>query len=118
MNGPRIENSDRGFTVSKSLGWTMAVGLISAGLYLGGQLQGTHKQQEMVLVKLGEIEDRQQGNQARSESARAGLDARLRAVETTRAADNAEIIGLRRDLGEFRAELRQVITELRREVRP
>lgn len=31
----RIENSDRGVTLNKSLAWTVGCGLIGAGLYVG-----------------------------------------------------------------------------------
>lgn len=35
---PMIENSDRGITLNKSLAWTMATGLLLAGLWLGVQM--------------------------------------------------------------------------------
>lgn len=38
MNKPMIENSDRGITINKSLAWTMVVGLLGAGLWLGAQM--------------------------------------------------------------------------------
>lgn len=33
-----IENSDRGITLNKSLAWTVACGLVGAGLWVGGQV--------------------------------------------------------------------------------
>ncbi len=32
---PMIESSDRGITLNKQLAWTIGVGLIGAGLYVG-----------------------------------------------------------------------------------
>lgn len=113
MTGPKIENSERGITLNKSLAWTMVVGFLTAGLYLGGELQQAHSQQEAVLQKLTAMQVSQAEAERRGETARQILDNRLRVVETTRAADNAEIIGLRRDLSEFRVELREALAALR-----
>lgn len=113
-NAPRIENADRGITLNKSLAWAMVVGLLGAGLFVGREVQGAQEQQEMVLEKLSHIEQSQALAQTRNETARGQLDARLRAVETMRANDSAEITGLRRDLSDFRLELREAVAAITR----
>lgn len=98
-----IETSDRGITISKSLAWTMIAGLIGAGVWMGSNLSGTKTLLETISTQQGDARDE-----------RLRLEARLRAVEASRASDAVELSGLRRDLTEFRAELRDVAALLRR----
>ena len=105
-----IENSDRGITVNKALAWTIVSGLLAGGFFMGSELAST----KAILTEL-----KQGSESSRLEMKRVtdGIDARLRAVETSRASDATEIIGLRREIGDFRGEVRE-LTRLLREIRP
>lgn len=109
MNKPMITNEDRGITLNKSLAWTIGVALVSVGLFVGMELAATRTQQKNILEQLQAMQQASQTRQSEAALARSQLDTRLRAVETTTAADRSEITALRRELGDFRTELRQTV---------
>jgi hypothetical protein len=101
-----IENSDRGITVNKGVAWTIVTGLVAGGIWLGAELAGT----KAALVNLNAmLVDQQREGRIRNDA----LDLRVRTLETTRATDASEIVALRRDLSDFRQELRAVAALLR-----
>jgi hypothetical protein len=105
-----IENSDRGITVNKALAWTIVTGVLAGGFYMGSQLASTS-------AILQEIKAGSENSRIEMKRVTDGIDARLRAVETARASDATEIVGLRREIGDFRGEVRE-LTRLLREIRP
>lgn len=56
MNRPMIENNDRGITVNKSLGWTMAVGVLIGGIWIGTETSRTKEAIQNISER--QIEDR------------------------------------------------------------
>ncbi len=72
-----IENSDRGITLNKSLAWTMACGLIGAGLYAGIQMTNlTSKVDEVSRIGDRAGHDRRQ------------IEIRVRSLEQSKARDD------------------------------
>lgn len=57
MNKQMIENSERGITIAKPLAWTMLVGLVGAGWFLGERMQQVHS--GIVSLEQRQVEDRQ-----------------------------------------------------------
>jgi hypothetical protein len=106
MTKPMIENSDRGITVNKTLAWTIVTGVLAGGFYMGSELASTSA--ILQEIKLGAEKSRTEMKQVTD-----GIDARLRSVETSRASDATEIAGLRRDIGDFRSEVRELTNLLR-----
>lgn len=113
MNKPMIENSDRGVTLNKSLAWAIICGLIGAGLWVGLQVQAATSGIQNLSDSIAEIKADATTQQAVERQRRTEVDARLRVLETTRAADATEISALRRDLTDFRKELREAVSVLR-----
>ena len=73
----RIENSDRGVTLNKSLAWTMAVGLITASLFTGIQMASvTSKLDEVSRIGDRAAHDRRQ------------IEIRVRSLEQSKARDD------------------------------
>lgn len=110
MAKPMIENSDRGITVNKALAWTIVTGLLAGGFFMGAELASTK-------AILTEIKQGSESSRVEMKRVTDGIDTRLRAVETARASDATEIVGLRREIGDFRSEVRE-LTRLLRELRP
>lgn len=110
MSRQMIENSDRGITVNKALAWTIVCGLIGGGFFMGAELASTK-------AILTEIKQGSENSRMEMKRVTDGIDVRLRAVEMNRASDATEIIGLRREIGDFRGEVRE-LTKLLREIRP
>lgn len=113
MNNRIIENSDRGITLNKSLAWTIAITFLAGAFWVGVQVtnasNGIHSLSESIQDLRAEATIRQEADRKQ----RIEVDLRLRSLETTRAADASEITALRRDLTDFRTELRETISVLR-----
>lgn len=92
-----IESSDRGLTVSKSLAWTMALGLL--GLGMSGGLQVA-----TISAQLGSIAE-QVGGAAKS---REQIDARLRVLETARARDDERFSSILTFMAQIDARLERM----------
>ncbi|MBI6628313.1 hypothetical protein JAO82_00325 [Pontibaca sp. S1109L] len=72
-----IENSDRGITLNKALAWTMASGLIAAGLYVGLQVATLSTRiDEASRASLAATGERQQ------------IEVRVRSLEQSKARDD------------------------------
>lgn len=108
-----VETSKQGITIDKSLAWTMVVGLISAGIYLGSEMRHSRTQLEGVMMQLNEM--KLTSTQFRSEQVRAAaeLDGRLRVVETMRASDSTELNAIRREMTDLKTDIRVLSTDLR-----
>lgn len=52
-----IEQTDRGITLNKSLAWTMAVALVSAGIWVGAQLSSTQTALQGVRAELSSLRE-------------------------------------------------------------
>ena len=111
-----IENSDRGITLAKPLAWTILVGLIMAGLMVGTTAGSVKSELTAVARSLAEIQSAQAVREQRDREDREALESRLRAVETSRAQDASEIGALRRDLSDFRTELKDATSLLRQAI--
>jgi len=99
----RIENSDRGITLNKGLAWTMACGMVGAGLWVGMQLAS-------VTTKMDQISD----VSVEAASARLSLEVRIRSLENTMAQTRVQFETLYQSLQEIKADQRESTTLLRR----
>lgn len=106
-----IENSDRGFTINKGLAWTMMTALLVAGVWLGSEITSTKVALTNTDQSFREVKDDLAALRAR-------VDDRLNLVEVSRARDGGELQALRRDLTDFRAEMRELKTLLQRVTHP
>lgn len=100
MNGPRINNDDRGITINKQLAWAMILGLVGAGIWLGTETASTKSM-------IQSLADQQTQRHAETLSQRRETDSRLRALESSRATADSELGALRRDFNEWRSETRR-----------
>ncbi len=73
-----IENSDRGITLNKSLAWTVACGLVGAGLWVGVQVATLRGQ----TTNLAHTIDALRIDLTASEARQNALTSRVRANET------------------------------------
>jgi|SRR6056297_1535185 len=92
MNKPMIENSDRGITINKSLAWTMVVGLLGAGLWLGTQMAEVRTSLDVLNERQSEDRVSIQQNLQRINDLRrseARVDQRLISIE--RSVTNTEV---------------------------
>ena len=91
---PVIENSDRGITLNKQLAWTIGVGLIGAGLYVGLTIATLSTQVE-------------QGRAAWQEAAaaRSQLEVRVRSVEINQASQTSDLRTIQIGISEIKASL-------------
>ena len=84
MNGPRINDDDRGITLNKPFAYAIALGLLSGGLWLGTEVVGTKRMVE-------DLRDAQTAQNEDRQSYRRDVDQRLRALETSRAGDDQRL---------------------------
>ena len=103
----RIENSDRGITLNKSLAWTMAVGLITGSLWLGSSMGDISRRMDQ-FAEVSSI----------GFSERAELEIRVRALENSMAQSRVQfeaiygaIQDLKTDQREITNLLRQIVNE-------
>lgn len=83
MNG-RVTPDGRGFTIDKSLAWTISTALLIGGIWLGSEVLGTKRVvQDLSAGLASQADDRAQY--------RRDTDARLRSLETDRAADSRDL---------------------------
>ena len=102
-----IENSDRGITLNKSLAWTMAVGLITGSIWLGGNMASVSARMDQ-FAEVSSI----------GFSERAELEIRVRALENSMAQSRVQfeaiygaIQDLKTDQREITNLLRQIVNE-------
>jgi len=74
-----IENSDRGITLNKSLAWTVACGLIIAGLWVGGQVASLRGETQVLSQTINGL----RVDLTASETRQTALTVRVRATETS-----------------------------------
>lgn len=108
MNAPRIQSDERGVTLNKSLAWTVVVGLLMAGIWMGTVTSST----SAAVQNLKEALADQNSDNLRGDSANRGerreLDGRLRVMETLRATDTSELISLRREMSSLSEDIKQL----------
>lgn len=73
-----IEQSDRGVTLNKQLAWTVACGLVGAGIWVGMQVAGLSRDTQQLSASINTL----RGELAASEAREAALASRVRANET------------------------------------
>ncbi|WP_065321327.1 hypothetical protein [Tritonibacter mobilis] len=73
-----IENSDRGITLNKSLAWTVACGLVGAGLWVGIQVATLRGETATLSQTINGL----RADLTASEARQAALTSRVRANET------------------------------------
>ncbi|MBM1817154.1 hypothetical protein [Pseudosulfitobacter pseudonitzschiae] len=99
----RIENSDRGITMNKGLAWSMACGMIGAGLWVGIQLaSATTKIDEFARINTD------------AASARASLEVRVRALENAATQTRVQFETLYQTMQEIKTDQRESNDLLRR----
>lgn len=106
MNGPRIQNDERGITINKTLAWTMLTGLIVSGVVIGTETANTR-------AAIDSLIKAQDASRVETQTFRGGIDQRIRSLETARATGESETTALRRDLTAFREEMRELKDLLR-----
>jgi len=74
-----IENSVRGITLNKSLAWTVACGLVGAGLWVGVQVATLRGETQVLSQKINGL----QVDLTASETRQTALTVRVRATETS-----------------------------------
>lgn len=98
MNERRmIENSDRGITINKQLAWTIGVGLICAGLYVGLTIATLSTQMEQ--IRAAWIE---------AGIARTEIEARVRAVEINQAGQTSDLRSIQIGIAEIKAAINKI----------
>jgi enoyl-[acyl-carrier-protein] reductase (NADH) len=101
VNAPRIENSERGITLNKSLAWTIVSALVGAGIWVGMQVSSTRT--ELTLLTKRAEEDRAKIDSAQAAIASlqtfsARVDQRLIGIETTVHRTEQQTIEILREL--------------------
>lgn len=116
MTSPKIENSDRGITLNKSLAWTIAAALIGGGIWVGIEVNAarsgievlTQRQTEdRIAFRRRQDEDREQirantGQIATMLSQNARADARLEAIENSQRRIEETLAAIERHLRTLR----------------
>jgi len=74
-----IENSDRGITLNKSLAWTVACGLVGAGLWVGVQVATLRGETQVLSQTINGL----RVDLTASETRQTALTVRVRATETS-----------------------------------
>lgn len=99
----RIENSDRGITLNKGLAWSMACGMIGAGLWVGIQLAS-------VTTKI----DTMSSASSEAAAARMSLEVRIRALENAATQTRVQFETLYQTMQEIKEDQRESNDLLRR----
>jgi hypothetical protein len=101
MSG-HIENSDRGITLSKSLAWTLIVGLVGGGFWVGSSLSGLQSTVNTLSTSFSEIK-----------AVNAAQTARVTALERAQSRDAARMAELGRVLERIDDKLDDLSKQLR-----
>lgn len=110
MNAPRINDDERGITLDKPFAYTLAVGILVGGMWLGSEVVGTKRMvDELRASNAMQLEQKVQEKR--------DLEQRLRSLEDGRSTAAAELVALRRDLTEFRAESRHSLATIEQTLR-
>ena len=94
MNKPTIESTDRGVTLNKSLAWSVATGLIGAGVYCGLTIASLNTKMDHAILSM-----------TTATVERTELDRRLRVVETAFARSDQQLLEVMRILTRIEARL-------------
>jgi septal ring factor EnvC (AmiA/AmiB activator) len=87
VNAPRIERSDEGFTINKTLAWTILVAIIGGSIWVGrtvSEVRGEIAQRRQEIAQIRE-------DKAELAASLAALEARVRPLENAAPAINARL---------------------------
>ena len=107
---PRIENSDRGLTINKSLGWTIGCGLLLGGMWVGTNVTQLSSATDGLTAALVRTE----ATVATDRAAASAIEARVRALENLTTRQDARFDALSRSMDELKEAQRETNTLLRR----
>ncbi len=96
MTKSMIENSDRGITLNKTLAWSVACGLIGAGLYVGITVATLATSLDNLSTQL--IEGQRAAN---------AVEVRVRALETSAAGDAVQFRNIYSAIDDIRSGQRE-----------
>lgn len=99
---PRIENSERGITLNKTLAWTIAIGIATGSLWLGASMAELNSEMRNV-VKQADV----------AALRRAELETRIRALESSAVDQGRWISSISSNLEEIKAAQNEILKELR-----
>lgn len=99
-----IDNTERGVTLSRSLAWTMATGLVAAGLWTGAQIASLRAETEQATEALAEMRQVVATEAMRRDT----LAERLRAAETGIARQDERLALILSKLTEVAAKLDRI----------
>ena len=115
MNARHIEANERGITLSKSLAWTLIVGLVTGGFWMGSSLTSlqttvNHLTDKVLLVQADRVESR---TQTRNELQ--NLQARMNAMEIQSVRSIEALSALTKSLARIEQTLSDIDHRLRAE---
>ena len=102
-NPLRIENSERGITLTKSLAWTIAVGLINGSIYLGMQVAAVQAELSSISASM-EKSDKERGE----------LEVRLWTVEMSDTATKRDVSAMTDKIDDIKRDQQEILGLLRR----
>jgi septal ring factor EnvC (AmiA/AmiB activator) len=110
MNGPRITNDDRGLTINKTLAYaSLVVAVLSVMSTAFFVVRGYLHMDANIAALRGSLAEQSANLSAmiaNRDAYRAATDTRLRSLEEDRRGSATELVALRRDLGDLKAEIR------------
>lgn len=102
LSSLRIENSERGLTITKSLAWTIITAMAVGGFWFGAQI---------TTIK-GDL-DALNGVNSTATAARADIEARLRVVEFSDIATRRDLKAVTDSITEIKDAQREILDLLR-----
>ncbi len=111
---PRIENSDRGLTINKSLGWTIGCGLLLGGMWVGTNVTQLSSATEGLTAALVRTEAAASNDRTANAAVASAIEARVRALENLTTRQDARFDALSRSMDELKEAQRETNTLLRR----
>jgi len=111
---PRIENSDRGLTINKSLGWTIGCGLLLGGMWVGTNVTQLSSATEGLTAALVRTEAAASNDRTANAAVASAIEARVRALENLTTRQDARFDALSRSMDELKEQQRETNTLLRR----
>ncbi len=117
MTGKLIENSERGITLSKSLAWTMLVGLATLVWWGASTITRMEDTIETLTAIMAETRGQIVETRSGAAAATAQLEGRVRSLETGASRLDARYDALAASMAEVKEALRENSTLLRQLVR-
>jgi len=108
-----IENSDRGITLTKSLAWTLLVGLVAGGFWVGTELAQVQGKVDRLSQQFVDLKDDRALSLSSAEAAASQMTSRIRDLERNEARTSAQMAELARVLSRIENSLQSIDTRLR-----